>query len=202
MPADPIKAPGEKSPLVFKIPASRPDLETIEILAARVALRPVRMIDAESIFEEFTPEITKYMFPRSPTVIAETESFIRESTESRRAGTELTLVITSRATCEFLGCCGLHGMSDPYEPEVGIWIKKSAHGQRLGREAVAALCDWAFEHLVVTGIVYPVDRENLASRKIAESLQGVVFAEAPRQTMNGVLDAVFYRILPGDREMG
>ncbi|MEI6118206.1 MAG: hypothetical protein WCP92_02965 [bacterium] len=39
-------------------------------------------------------------------------------------------------TKEFFGCVGLH-IKDPIAPELGIRIKKSAFGKKIGREAVA-----------------------------------------------------------------
>ena len=42
--------------------------------------------------------------------------------------------------------------------------------------------------------IYPVDKANVASRKIPESLWGTVFAEKQVQTMSGdILDEVIYK---------
>ena len=158
-------------------------------------MRPVTLVFAERIFAEFTPEITKFMIPRSPQHLSETESFIAETTDKRRRGSELVLAILACESEEFLGVCGLHGRGKAREPELGIWVKKSAHGQGFGREAVAGIRYWAEGHMIVDAFIYPVDRKNLPSRKIAESLGGVVVRYESIKTMSGgELDAVIYRI--------
>jgi RimJ/RimL family protein N-acetyltransferase len=96
---------------------------------------------------------------------------------------------------EFLGICGLHIRAGPDTPELGIWLKKSAHGERLGREAIHCLVAWAKIHLDAAFLIYPVDRQNIPSRKIPESLGGVIFAEDKVKNMSGrILDEVIYRI--------
>jgi len=78
-------------------------------------------------------------------------------------------VILDKNTQEFFGCVGLH-IKNPVAPELGIRIKKSAFGKKIGREAVAGLTNRARENLDFEYLFYPVDRDNIGSRKIAESL--------------------------------
>jgi RimJ/RimL family protein N-acetyltransferase len=99
-----------------------------------------------------------------------------------------------KETGEYLGGGGVHAIQ-PETAELGIWIKKSAHGNAYGREAVTALARWAFESLSVRYLIYPVDRRNLASRKIPESLGARIEAEYPKVNASGnVLDIVEYRV--------
>jgi RimJ/RimL family protein N-acetyltransferase len=183
------------SPLIFASAERPPDLNAVEIKSARLTLRPVTAAFAKIIFAEFTPEITKFMLFRSAQHISETEHAIAEMTEKRRLGTDLTLAILTKESQEFLGCCGLHGRKNPREPELGIWLKKSAHGHAFGREAIAALRGWAERELIVDALIYPVDRNNIASRKIAKHLGGTIVAAERTKTMSGgELDSVIYRI--------
>ena len=55
-----------------------------------------------------------------------------------------------------------------------MWVKQSAHGKKIGREAVVALEEWAQHNIDFDYIRYPVSQENIPSRKIAESLGGIV----------------------------
>ncbi len=111
-------------------------------------------------------------------------------------GTEILASILHKDTREFLGVAGLHHIDTKY-PELGIWIKKSGHGQKYGREAMHALKDWADRHLDYEYIIYPVDRDNVASRKIPESLGGIVHGEYQKTTPSGsVLNTVEYHIFP------
>ena len=53
---------------------------------------------------------------------------------------------------------------------------------------------WQFDYLI-----YPVDRANIPSRKIPESLGGIIFEEKKTKTMSGgVLDEVVYKISHGN----
>ena len=170
------------------------DLTNTVITTERLKLVALSEKYAEDIFKEFTPEITHYMFPKSPDKIEETLDYIRGALPKIQKGEELPVVILQKDTGEFLGAGGVHKIATS-KPELGIWIKKSAHGNTYGREAVTGLKKWIDEHVDYTYIVYPVDRNNVASRKIAESLGGVVEAEYPKKNGAGiVMDMVEYRI--------
>jgi ribosomal-protein-alanine N-acetyltransferase len=172
------------------------DLESCQIASARLMLKPITQQYAQAVFSEFTADVTRYMFPKPAERIAETEEFIRKSEEARAAQADLVLVIVDRFSEEFLGCVGLHMRNDnPREPELGVWTKKSAQGQGYGREAIQALHRWASENLQVDFFVYPVDRANVSSRKIAEFLGGVFVQEKKVPTMHGsVMDSLEYQI--------
>ncbi len=108
---------------------------------------------------------------------------------------DLVLVINDISTGEFLGVCGLHGKNNPKEPELGVWLKKSAHFQRYGREAIYYLVKWTQENIVLNYLTYPVDRDNIPSRKIAEYLGGEIFREEVKKSMSGaMLNEVSYKI--------
>ena len=161
----------------------------------RIALAPVSRVFAADIFREFTPAITAWMFPKSPAQLEETHAFIDLALRQWHAGTDLTFVIVDKSSQEFLGTCGLHGGGNPRQPEFGIWLKAGAHGKAFGREAIGTLRDWAAATLDVDSFIYPVDRRNLMSRKVAESLDGTLIGERRVRSMSGVdLELVVYRI--------
>ncbi len=142
----------------------------IEITAKRVVLRPVSMEYKAEICREFTAEVTRYM-PFTPNgEITMTEEFIRNSMEEleRKASVQLCILLRNNGN-EFLGCCGMHNINTK-AIEIGLWIKKSAHGKGYGKETVRALTDWAKTHLDFEHLLYPVDKENVASRRIPEGL--------------------------------
>ncbi|MBI1193535.1 MAG: GNAT family N-acetyltransferase [Bacteroidetes bacterium] len=172
-----------------------PALSEVRLHSARLMLRPVLEADASDIFREFTSDITEYMLPKPPEALPETLAFIHASQQGMAKQRELVCVIQSHRDDRFLGCCGLHARQTWPEPELGIWIRADAHGYGYGREAVHTLATWGFEHLHAAYLVYPVDCENKASRAIAESLNGVVFAEKKVPTQRGTwLNEVAYRI--------
>ena len=171
------------------------DLGSVEIESVRLHLCPLSRAFAQDIFEGFTPEITKYMMPKPATEISETVAFIEEALMARAQCTDLHLVICQRYSQEFLGICGLHGRENPAQPELGIWLKRSAHGYRYGFEAIEALVSWATDNLHCDCLIYPVDRENVASGKIPQSLGADILQERKVENMSGrILDEVVYRI--------
>jgi [ribosomal protein S5]-alanine N-acetyltransferase len=172
-----------------------PDLLVVMIESERLELAPITLEYAQTIFEEFTSDVTHYMFPQPATDISETKAFIHESIETMQVGNNLQLVILKKDSKEFLGCCGLHGEANTHIPEFGIWLKKQAHGYGYGKEAITALYNWAEQVMKVDYYVYPADRRNIASRKIPESLRGVVIDEYVDEGLAGNrLENVVYKI--------
>jgi RimJ/RimL family protein N-acetyltransferase len=142
----------------------------------RLVLRPVAMSDVDIIFQEFTPEITRYMYPVSPKKIEETISVITSFQVNMKEGKEFVAAITEKRTGEFYGMCGIHKFQT-LMPELGIWLKKSAHGNAYGLESICALYEWLKEHKEYKYVLYSVAKENYASRRIPEKLGGSVARE-------------------------
>jgi [ribosomal protein S5]-alanine N-acetyltransferase len=166
----------------------------VKILSQNLCLLPLSMKYKEEIFQEFTPEITTYMYPRPPKNISETEEFINQSIREMQEGSNLILVILKLDSQEFLGCTGIHNIYDK-NIGIGIWLKKDAQGKGYGLETITALKRWADENLNYEYLLYDVDRENVPSRKIPETLGGKVFREYERTSLSGrILNILEYRI--------
>ena len=57
------------------------------------------------------------------------------------------------------------------------------------------LADWARQNIIFEHMVYPCDKDNIASRKIAESLNGTIFRTGEVKTMSGQrLNEIAYKI--------
>jgi len=135
----------------------------------RLVLQPVSEKYKLQICQEFTSDLTRYM-PFAPTGnILETEEFIARSTQELEAGTAIHFCILEKKSNEFFGCCGLHD-TDKRAVEIGLWLKKSVHGKGYGTETVQGLIKLAEKNLDIEYLFYPVDKSNLASRKIPEKL--------------------------------
>lgn len=173
------------------------DFLSVRIEGVRVTLTPIAQDAAEDVLREFTAEVTRYMLPKPVEDMVQVRGFIDASRANMAAGDELVLTIRRRASGEFLGVCGLHNRAQGDTPELGIWLKVDAHGARLGREAIELLVAWAKARLAFAYLIYPVDRANVASRRIAESLGGVVIRKTRRESMSGyMLNEWVYRIDP------
>jgi len=165
------------------------------IETSRLSLRPITPDDAKSIFPAFTPEITKFMIPKSPREIADTETWVSAAIAADSAGTDFHWIIRRLESGDFLGVCGLHCRGDSDSPELGIWLAKQAQGSGFGHEAIAAVVAWVPANITCSNLSYPVDRRNIPSRKIPERLGGEVFGEKKVENMAGLLlDLVIYRI--------
>ncbi|MCR4329929.1 MAG: GNAT family N-acetyltransferase [Candidatus Roizmanbacteria bacterium] len=168
----------------------------ISIESERLKLIPTTEKYAQEIFKEFSNDLTVFMYPKPAKKIDETLSYISLSRQTMEKGEQLQVVILNKLTNEFIGHGGISGLNTD-TPELGIWIKKSAHGNKFGREAVKALKEWTDKNKLYTYIMYPVDKRNIPSRKIAESLGGVIEDEYKKENMSGnILDEVEYRIYP------
>ena len=194
------KEPAPPTPFLTK--TGRAILYTgVIIPAGRVLLRPISERDTWQVFENFTAEVTRYMVPQPSDRVADTIQFIRRSLAGMARGENLQLVIIDKASGEFLGGCGLHGKGTPRTPELGIWLKVAAHGNGYGREAITALVQWAEQNLLYDYLIYPVDKDNIPSRKIPQTLGGEIFEETicPRQD-GSILNIVIYRIYPQNKK--
>ena len=170
-------------------------LSSTNIVGERIRLVSLSEKFAQDVFQEFTSKVTRYMFPKPPDKLEETLEFIHNCQCGMSAGNDLVLAILLKQTDEFLGCCGLHGEENVRQPELGVWLKIGAHGHGYGREAITTLVKWAKTHIDLDGFVYPVDRKNIASCKIAESLGGKVIDTVQVTSLSGnVLDEIIYKI--------
>lgn len=160
------------------------NLLRIEIVTDRLLLKPISIEYKKEIFSEFTEEITTYLPISPPLEISETELFIEQSRLALQNGKTLNLVLLSKDSEEFLGGAGVDYI-DTGSPKLGVWLKKSAQGYKYGLEVITALKKWVEDNLNSEKILYPVDKANIASRKIAESLKGEIIRKYDCDKTNG-----------------
>lgn len=155
------------------------DLSETSISSARLILRSFVPADAAESFAEASARIAKFMSWNPPSE-SEYEALWREGISRMKAGNDLNLTIRLIGTNEFIGRAGLHPAEGDLL-ETGIWIKESAQGNGYGREAVAAIVNWASETFRPAGFLYPVVDENVPSRRLAEALKGEIIGTRQRQ---------------------
>lgn len=162
----------------------------------RLLLLPISTENVEDIFHNFTADITTYMYPQPAEKVEQTEWFVSGAIEKMEKGIDIQMVFYDKSNNEFLGCAGLHHIDWP-TPELWVRAKKQAHGQWYGREAMFALKKWADENLTYEYILYPVDQNNIPSRKIPELLWAKVEREYDEKNLAGTeLHILEYRIYP------
>ncbi|MBD3328804.1 GNAT family N-acetyltransferase [Candidatus Peregrinibacteria bacterium] len=174
------------------------DTSNLTIETNNLYLKSIKEEYKNDIFREFTAEITTHMFPKPAKKIEETIEFIKTSIKENKEGSNFQIVILNKQNGDFIGCGGVHHI-DRKTPELGIWIKKSAHGNAYGKETITALKKWTDENLDYDYLLYPVAADNYPSRKIPELLGGKIAREYDITNMSGKkLHILEYRIYPTD----
>jgi RimJ/RimL family protein N-acetyltransferase len=142
------------------------------IRSARLHLSRFTMADAEEVFECITPAIARFMRWEPPKSLNEYKAY-REARLQANDPLVFSFVVRRSDTMECLGIAGVDEADQP-TPELGIWPKEAAHGHGYGTEAIKAVAEWATKTLAKESFLYPVAVENVASRRIAEKLNGEI----------------------------
>ncbi|SDJ83705.1 GNAT family N-acetyltransferase [Chryseobacterium jejuense] len=140
----------------------------IKIKTERLTLQPVEDSYIDNILEHFTNEVTRYMPFNPQGNRKDIISFVNESKRTLLQNTDLVMVALD-SNRDFIGCCGIHNITEE-SIELGLWLKKNSQGKGLGTEIIAALIEFLENNFTFKYILYPVDEENIASRKIPEKL--------------------------------
>jgi RimJ/RimL family protein N-acetyltransferase len=159
----------------------------IVILSPRLQLSQFQMMDTREVFGCITPGIAKFM-PWEPPPWREYVTRCEKRVQAPEPN-KFSFVIRRLDNSECLGMASLED-ADSVSPELGLWLKESAHGQGFGREVVASLVTWGHESLGKGSFTYPVAVQNVASRRIAENLHGEIIGKRT----NPKYDSVVYRI--------
>jgi len=160
------------------------NLNDFKITTSRMLLVPIGMEYKDVIFQEFTEEVARFLYPKPTGKIEDTENFINVSSRKNLAEEELQLVAIDKNSGEFLGCVGLHDVNTK-SLEFGLWFKKSTWGLGYGKESMLAIKEWVDQNLDYDHIRYPVFKINMPSRKIAEFLGGKISREFIGKNMRG-----------------
>lgn len=139
----------------------------------RLELQPLSAADANEVHAAITPTLTRFMAFDPPESAQAFEGIWRGWLRHIDEGSEYTFVVRERRTGTFIGITAVHD-AQTRQPELGIWIAEREQGKGYGREAVTAALRWCVARFSPEAFRYPVAVENLASRRIAEGLGGVV----------------------------
>jgi RimJ/RimL family protein N-acetyltransferase len=170
------------------------DLSSVSLSSPRLLLKSFAGDDAREAFEAATPAIARFMSWEPASSFESFAPIWQSWIPKMHAGTDVSFAVRHKPSQEFLGAAGLHHI-DADEPEVGIWIKASHHGHGYGREAVATVVTFAANNLCKRAVVYPVVEENGPSRRLAESLGGIVIGSRLLRKSGGIKHPeVIYRI--------
>ena len=107
----------------------------IVIQSPRLQLTQFQLSDAPEVFGCITPAIARFM-PWEPPSWSEYVARCEKRAQAPEPN-QFSFVIRRLDNRECLGMASFED-ADSVSPEVGLWLKESAHGQGFGREVVAA----------------------------------------------------------------
>lgn len=169
------------------------DIFSLKIESKRINLLVLCEKYIEDIFHNFTDEITYYMVPSTPTDIRETLEFVENAIKTIENKRNLIFTILDKED-NFLGMCGLHNNE---ELEIGIWLKKEAHGNKYGLESIKAMKEWIDNNIDYKYMIYPVAVDNIASNNIPIKLGAKFHKETNFIAGNGTkFKENIYRLYP------
>lgn len=160
------------------------DLSQTFLETNRLLLIPKSSAHGDAIFSEYREPVTRYLNHVQPESLALLLERIEEQRAAMKMGRALFLSVLLKGSEEFLGCFSLENIGSA-QPEMGGWLKESAHGNRYGQEAASKIKQWADNHIAYQHLLWPCAVENVASRKLAESLGGYVRQEYSKRTSVG-----------------
>jgi ribosomal-protein-alanine N-acetyltransferase len=139
----------------------------------RLILRHLVPNDLDSLFGLYSDSEVRQYFPEGTLTHNETQEELEWFLNGHPKHPELGLWATiHRETNQFIGRCGLlpWTINQRSEVEVAYLLSKAYWGQGLGTEVAGALLDYGFEHLQLSRLICLIDRENIASIKVAEKI--------------------------------
>lgn len=138
----------------------------LDLRTERLVIQPFQDEFLEDYYREFTDEITQYQYPDAFPDLDAARSLVHEFVADMERGDMLELVILT-PNGEFLGSMEAFGLREE-TPEVGLWLKSSAHGKGYGYEALKALLDYLSAKGTYRYYIYEVDVRNLPSIRLVE----------------------------------
>jgi RimJ/RimL family protein N-acetyltransferase len=149
---------------------------------SRLILRHLLPEDLDSLFTLYSdPEIRRY-FPEGTLTYSETkeelEWFLHGHPDYPALGLWATI---HKETGRFIGRCGLlpWTIDGQFEVEVAYLLAKEFWGQGLATEAAQAILEYGLGKLGFHRLVCLIDRENLASIRVASKI-GMTFEKEGR----------------------
>jgi len=155
----------------------------------RLILRHFVHEDLDSLFALYCdPAVIQYI-PDAPRNYEETRRELEWHINGHPKQPGLGLwAAVHKATNKLIGRCGLlpWTIDTQDEVEVAYLIGRAHWGQGLGTEAAQAVLDYGFETLKFPRLVCLIDRENLASIKVAEKI-GMTFEKEGQDEIGAFL---------------
>lgn len=146
---------------------------SIQISSNRLIMRPIRMEDADSIFQYRSNAVVNQYQGWIPTTIYDVYDFItnKVSPEINLSGTWFQFLIIKKENSELIGDIGVHFFdSDAFQVELGCTLNKDHHGKGYATEALKETINYLFDEWNKHRIIASIDPRNLPSVSLFERL--------------------------------
>jgi RimJ/RimL family protein N-acetyltransferase len=143
----------------------------------RLLLRHLEPDDLDDLFVLYSDPEVRHYFPEGTLSYADTQAELEWFFNGHPDHPELGLWATlHKETNRFIGRCGLLPWTIDQRPEVEVayMLAKEFWGQGLATEAAQAIRDYGFAQLRLQRLICLIDRDNLASIKVATKI-GMAF---------------------------
>lgn len=156
-----------------------------EICTDRMVLRPIRELDAESIFEYCSnPEVSKFTTWEVHKTIEDSMKLVDYAKSNYQRGLIEPLAITLKGTDKLIGTVGWFWNSERYKSiELAYALSPQYWGKGLVLEACRALVNQALKQNDVLRITSRCMTENLPSARVMEKL-GMEYEGTQKQLMH------------------
>lgn len=140
------------------------------LLTPRLTLRPVRMSDAEDMYEySRDPEVARHVLWDAHTSIHQTRNYIRFLIRQYRNASPGTFAIALRDSGKVIGTIGFMWVqTDNRSAEVGYSLSRQYWNQGYMSEALQAIVDFGFDRLNLNRIEAQHECDNPASGHVMQ----------------------------------
>jgi RimJ/RimL family protein N-acetyltransferase len=145
----------------------------LKVVSARLFLRPISSLDAESIFRYRSNAFANRYQGFVPETIRDVHEFINQkiSPQINIPDTWFQLAITTKDTGNLIGDIGIHFLkSEPSQVELGVTLELDYQGQGFAKEALTGIISYLFGELNKRRILVSIDPNNESSIKLFERL--------------------------------
>ncbi len=135
----------------------------------RLILRPLRLEDAEAIYNSYAhdEEVTRFLTWRPNNSVEEVEGYLRKALAAQ-GRTQLNWVIIRKDNSSLIGMISCR--IDNHKVEIGYVLGRAAWGKGFMTEAARAIMDFAFTLPGVYRVYGLCDLENVASARVMEKI--------------------------------
>lgn len=140
------------------------------LASARLILRAVEPTDADFMFEvENDPLAWRYSDTVAPLSRRQLRDYALGYDADPFSAGQLRLIILEKGTLSPIGIADIYEISPLHKRAyIGIYVMEEYRGQGFASEALARLCDYASESLLLHSLWARIEEMNLASEKTFE----------------------------------